>query len=464
MKRKISVIASHASSLDGLVKAELATYACDDCANHTITVAGAAPFCVHCSSENTNEVEQVEASLYELGEEELSSVTCPHCSVANIIPDVELAALEGKMGCVTCGTELTLDVSGYDMDEESMSDDDEMSEMEDEAEMEESSLDDVDVKDDDNSMSEDEPDEDTDAEASVEEELAGSDKDDMDEEEDDKEDEVASTIESDVDVPESTQASILDIVVAGIDEESTANVEFIPYGDKVLALVNDVHVATATKTEETANADIFGNSDYMQALATTFETAGLEATLEEYDFVLSSIDVSGEVISTYAQEKASSEVAANLEETLSGYQADLQQSVEIAATGLNRNFFTEHSHVVKERLVQDLTAAGVRNAQNMVDTAFAETEDQHTATIFEIASNLVGRSRDSRNDLSDVVAQVRAPIATKDDVQASVETSLEQPFKPQITTANLVQHNKPKQGTRVREIASNRGGLFTRRR
>ncbi|QJT70927.1 hypothetical protein GR7B_00129 [Vibrio phage vB_VcorM_GR7B] len=481
MKRKISVIASHASSLDDVVRVELAKFGCDDCGHETVTVAGTSPFCIHCSSENTHEVEVVESNLYDTPEEELSSVTCPHCQTANILPDVELASLEGKMGCVTCGTELSLFVAETVAESEEETKDDEMEskdEMDDDKSEEESTAgeesdDDKsdDEKPEDNEMSEDEPDEDSEEEASVEteeaateEETAGGYGKDMDEsemEEDEDEDEVASleaefSEEASTEIPEVTEAKILDIVMASIEDDATASVDFVPHGDMILALVDKVHVATLTKTEETANADIFGSDEYMQALASTFESAGLEGVIEQYNFVQSSINVSGEALAKYGEERAKLEVEANVEQVLADFKADLRQSVEIAASGLTRNFFVDHAHVVKERLVKDLTAAGVRNAQVLVDTAYAETEDQHNSTIFAIASDLVGRSRDSRNDLSDAVARVRAPIAESEDTASTVEQQLETPLviqQPQVATASLVTKGE-KTTSRVRALAS----------
>ncbi|QJT71110.1 hypothetical protein GR11A_00073 [Vibrio phage vB_VcorM_GR11A] len=497
MKRKISVIASHASSLDELVKVELANFACDDCGNSTVTVAGTQPFCIHCSSENTNEVEVAEASIYDTAEEELSSITCPHCHTSNILPDVELASLEGKMGCVTCGTGLSFEVAAEQAEDNEDEVDDQHDEKTKEQDMDvEEAAEEVDVEDggeesdDDNSMSEDEPDEDA-AEASTDEEVvadveveeaseveadevvAGGEGDMDDDEEVDVEMEPDETEESSleteeaeviVEVPESTEAKLLDIVMSGLDEEETASVNFVPYGDKILAMVNDIHVATATKTEETANADIFGSDEYMSALAQTFEAEGFDAALAQYNFVLSAVDVGEQVMHNYAVARAAEEASANVEETLANYRADLMQSVEIAATGLNRDFFANHEHVVKARLVQDLTAAGVRNAQHLVDTAYAETEDQHTATLFEIASDLVGRDRQARNDMSDAVTSVRAPIAAPEQsAEAALEESLVTPLKPQVETATLVKHAKPSGGSRVREMANARGGLFAKR-
>lgn len=490
-QRKLTVIASHASSLSDLPKLVLASFACGACTHTTVTVAGSEPFCPHCGSDEVAEVNQEDTAIdmAQMDEEDYSSLVCPNCHVSNILSDVDLASTNGKIGCVTCGQPLEFDVEQLS----TASDDEDEFDEEDENAF---SADDVDEFDEDEeefattashsdilsnldraillASSEEEEDEEEDEEYEDEDEGEEDDEDEDDEEIDEDEDEVeeSSVKSSKRGRRKPVTASLLDLVLASMpepmDEETAGDypVDFIPYGDEeILAMVNGVHVATLKKSSCKANQDIFGSDEYMEALSTSFEDFGLEDTLANYGFELSTLDLDEEVIDNYIEARASKEHEQELSSVKQNYSADMQQSLELAATGLSRGLFAQHAHTVKQRLVQDLTAANVRNAQHVVDKAFAATEDQYVATLMAIAQNLVEKSPEVRNQLAETIASLRPQVAeasAEDSLREKVEASLASPMVPSQTARKPVATASTTSGSIVRQATAGRG-LFRNR-
>ncbi|WYW02512.1 ATPase [Pseudomonas phage vB_PpuM-Lauda] len=504
---KLTMIASHAPTMRSLKQAVLASYQCGHCKEETVALAGCDPFCGHCGSPAMKQrAEAITASVFNQSEEDsLTSAQCRQCTVANVMFDEELAQMpvnkEGhvEICCVECGTGMVLNPSvtlagaeddttatdeedanadwAWDGDqpaEEASADDEEESEDDSDLSDDDTSADDEELEDDESNES----DEDLEEEASAEDNpmiimpkqkpvVASAEADDEEEEESEDEPvEEAEVIQStqnpdQCDEPEDMNIDVLEALSSvGLSENATA--EFIPLNGKILANVNDQTVAVLHKTAETANADIFGEPAYMEAIAQTFNKDGLDATLASYGFQRNSFKAPAAMAMAFVQEKAKAVAAAEVADTVGDQTERLLHGLQLATAGMTRGFFRNTPHKVKERLIADLTTAGVQNAQAMVESALAETEDEHNQNVLALAQTLAARDPSSLNDLAETIAST-TPVGSstrstgRQASTAQLENQLETPLR-QVTTASFLNEPVQKGNSRVRELAQ--GGLF----
>ncbi|WYW01558.1 ATPase [Pseudomonas phage vB_PpuM-Amme-1] len=504
---KLTMIASHAPTMRSLKQAVLASYQCGHCKEETVALAGCDPFCGHCGSPAMKQrAEAITASVFNQTEAEdsLTSAQCRQCTVANVMFDEELAQMpvnkEGhvEICCVECGTGMVLNpnvtLAGADDDTTATDEEDANADWawdgdqpaEEASAEEEESEDDSDLSDDDTSADDEEleddesneSDEDLEEEASAEDNpmiimpkqkpvVASAEADDEEEEESEDEPvEEAEVIQStqnpdQCDEPEDMNIDVLEALSSvGLSEDATA--EFIPLNGKILANVNDQTVAVLHKTAETANADIFGEPAYMEAIAQTFNKDGLDATLASYGFQRNSFKAPAAMAMAFVQEKAKAVAAAEVADTVGDQTERLLHGLQLATAGMTRGFFRNTPHKVKERLIADLTTAGVQNAQAMVESALAETEDEHNQNVLALAQTLAARDPSSLNDLAETIAST-TPVGSstrsngRQASTAQLENQLETPLR-QVTTASFLNEPVQKGNSRVRELAQ--GGLF----
>lgn len=495
---KLTVIASHAPTMKSLRMAELASYQCSSCSEETVALAGCDPFCSHCGSPAMKERKQATvASVFKDTEEAgLTSAQCPHCLVANVMIDSELAALAKtesghvEICCVECGTGLNFQpdvtMAGTEEEEsEEASEDDEWS-WGDSPESEEASSEDESEEEESEEEEEESEEESEEEEASAgnpmiimpkqpptvataESEEEEEEEPEEEEEESEEESEEASAEDGPNLLDPTSELEDIDIDVleamsqCGLGDDAT--VAFIPLEGKILANVNDTTVAVLKHTPELANADIFGKPAYMEAIAQSFGQNGLDQTLAAYGFSRNSYRAPKAVAMAYVAEKAKAVATAQTESVIEQSADKLAQGLQLATAGLTRGFFRGTKHAVKDRLISDLTTAGVQNAQGLVERALAETEDEHNQAVLALAQQLATRSQESLNELAETIADV-LPVGEKNrSVKATasvqdLERSISDPLR-QVTTASVLPNVAKPKSSVVASLAGKSGTLFS---
>ena len=253
---------------------------------------------------------------------------------------------------------------------------------------------------------------------------------------DDGEDEEEDSDDDESDKEESsfsaTEVSVIDLVESATDE---APMTFNVTPSAIHAFMGDSHVATLRKTGETANAELFGSEQYMKSIVASVQENGIRPALNDFGFELSSVKLDDRILASFVAADADAKQEAAIASAVDSNNAVMKQSLEIAAAGLNRNYFKGKVHGIKNRLFTDLSAMGVKNVAALIDKAFAETEDEHNATLLDIAYDLSTKSDDLRNELSDAMENVN-PLAKATTLEeanvekAALTESLSNPIVP----------------------------------
>ena len=85
-------------------------------------------------------------------------------------------------------------------------------------------------------------------------------------------------------------------------------------------------------------------------------------------------------------------------------EASLQQSLGIAAVGINRNVFTDVKNVLAEDLIDNLEQIGVEDARDIVESSFQRCGEEYLRTIVAKAEEFKGKSAEVRNEIAATVA------------------------------------------------------------
>lgn len=211
--------------------------------------------------------------------------------------------------------------------------------------------------------------------------------DDQDDEEDIEEDEVDAANEP---------MSLLDI--DGTDDIGD-DVVFASIGTRLHAIKGSRIIASLSKKVAAAagNGDIYLSDQFQDTVAVEMAKRGMREGLSNMGFVFATVDVSkNEVLNKRVITKAE-QVTAAIKRTNASYQQTLQQSLAIAAVGINRAYFKDAKNPLKAALQEELEAAGVRGSGSLLKKIFASEGVNYTKSLMTLASKICEMPEKARN-------------------------------------------------------------------
>ena len=184
------------------------------------------------------------------------------------------------------------------------------------------------------------------------------------------------------------------------------------------------------------------------------KSVGLRAGLRRMGYALSTVTVksSAQVKANVARLTASAK--AEMKAKVEARDKVLQDSLILAAVGLNRNIFKDYENTLRNELVASLHNAGVRNASRIVRAAFEKYGTDYSKKLMMIASDIADLPEETREGLAsqldmtmeaeeDVMADPNLygdPVmeAEEDDYpMASVEAALRNPIKASTVKSSV---------------------------
>lgn len=100
---------------------------------------------------------------------------------------------------------------------------------------------------------------------------------------------------------------------------------------------------------------------------------------------------------------ATASVQAEAEARVSSISEDVRAALATAAVGINKGFFSQLTNPVKAEMYDVLSAAGVKNAEVLIDNAFATAADDYHRVLLAKAFDLMGKPVEARNEISQAV-------------------------------------------------------------
>ena len=182
-------------------------------------------------------------------------------------------------------------------------------------------------------------------------------------------------------------------------DDTSCDMAFASLGTKLMVIRANRIIATMTKRVATAGnrEDVYLSDQFQEVTASEVAKQGLRKGLTSMGFVLATVNVgSNEVLNKRVAAKASVQAS-----TIRKVQKDntdaFNQSLAIAAVGINRRFFKDVDNTLAASLEQSLTQAGVRGGSRLVSQAFSEHGPAYAKMIVSLANKLSAMPQELRD-------------------------------------------------------------------
>lgn len=242
---------------------------------------------------------------------------------------------------------------------------------------------------------------------------------------------------------------------AGVEEASVPPITTLPYTltahlqssmaadrlDLVLAtsgkdpafyLMLDRHpvaLMERAKAQSDQVKELFGQPELLRealAAASTVE-GGLQETALA-DFGISPIEIQIPVDEAVREAVRAGTIRqqAHLSAAAEAVRARFDQSISIAAVGINKGLFADVAHPVKEGFYEELTRLGVKNAERVIDRVFASHGEALMKAVVAKAVELSNESDDARNATAKMVESARYQAVASESVSDEMNSRLEE--------------------------------------
>ena len=254
-----------------------------------------------------------------------------------------------------------------------------------------------------------------------------------------------------------TIESSLDYPLVDVDgvSDSVEDVMFASFNGTKWAIHSNRIIAhlTAENAKQLSAEDIYLDDEYDDATLAEVKAKGLRAGLRSMGYQLATVSISpsAQVKANVARLTASAN--AEMKAKVEARDKVLQDSLILAAVGLNRNIFKDYDNTLRSELVASLQNAGVRNAARIVRAAFEKYGTDYSKKLMTIASDIAELPEETREGLA---SQLDMTLEADDDVMAepnlygdpvpeleeaelpSVEAALRNPIKASIVKSASV--------------------------
>lgn len=474
-------------------KARISAYTCKACHTEFASNSGSEPYCVNCGADDVEQTPENQTPEVPKDDEELMAVQCKNheCSTYNIVHAKWGNVLDGVMHCVTCGTVLAYDnpfndgkdapadtrpaegkkgtpadtrpaegKSGTPADTRPAKDEDIISEHAgDNEDFEERPWRQQQSADGDMETEEFESGDPDDVDVTLVEPIDGDQSaEEMVEPDSEEAAEDDFGMDAEQEACEDVAMTLSSVVLAN---KPKAAFGLIQADDRILATLGGVHVATLEKANAGPNAEVFYSKSLSRAIEEMAATQGPKQALAHFGFKHVALKFpQSKTVAALVRKKVQA-AAEDFNEKGDSLRADLEQCVAIAAAGLNRNFFSKHENVLRKGFIQALTTAGVRNSERVVAGVFARFGDDYHRTLLALATDLMKKSVDVRNELAEAIQETN-PAAAPQQEQQTDDENLEARVEAAVHEENVP--NKPVSLATVSSITSlrqvNGGSLF----
>jgi hypothetical protein len=225
--------------------------------------------------------------------------------------------------------------------------------------------------------------------------------DDGEDELDDIEDQDDEPEEDDDDIEDDVEAAIEPMSLLDIDgtDDIGDDVVFASIGTRLHAIKGNRIIASLSKKVAAAagNGDIYLSDQFQDTVAVEMAKRGMREGLSNMGFVFATVDVSKNEVLNKRVNAKTEQVTAAIKRTNASYQQTLQQSLAIAAVGINRSYFKNAKNPLKAALQEELEAAGVRGSSSLLKKVFASEGVNYTKSLMVLASKICEMPEKARN-------------------------------------------------------------------
>jgi len=188
-------------------------------------------------------------------------------------------------------------------------------------------------------------------------------------------------------------------------------------------------------------ADVYLTPQYQDVVAANISRKGLRKGLVQSGFVLAKVAIKASKHTAKAVQ-AKVEAAVNSKvQALAQQNKAMEQSLAIAAVGINRRFFKDVNNELKANLEAELVQAGVRGGQNLVRAMFAKYGVSYAKSILTLATKIAAMPEEMRNQYADALDMTEDEDFGNDMEEEMEEEMEEDDFEPIPASVTAALHS-----------------------
>ena len=190
----------------------------------------------------------------------------------------------------------------------------------------------------------------------------------------------------------------------GIDGEddlqfaTVANVVHVLRANRIIASMG------AGSAKRAQVGDVYLSPQFQDVVASTVVSKGLRKGLVQSGFVLARVKLAAASKATTkaVQAKVTASIAKQVA-LVTAREKAMEQSLAIAAVGINRRFFKDTTNELKANLETELVQLGVRGGQTLVRSAFAQHGVSYAKSILTLAKKIAAMPQEMRDSYVDAL-------------------------------------------------------------
>ena len=223
--------------------------------------------------------------------------------------------------------------------------------------------------------------------------------DDIEEEEDDEgiDEATPEFNEPEEQVTSGEEMSLMDL--DEIDDSDNKDVHFATAGTRVLVIKGNRIIASMTERVATkaGRLDVYLSDQFAEVTASEIAKRGLRNGLKTMGYIAAKVKVgsSTEVKALVARQVTKTTAA--VRQVAATNQKAMEQSLAIAAVGINRGFFDKKENVLRASLEQALINAGMRNPKRLLNPVFASVGPEYAKQVMTLAQKISAMPQDVRD-------------------------------------------------------------------
>jgi len=480
--RKFSVIAALSAAIDS--ETNLDKFVCSSCGTHTHSNLDE-PHCLSCGSTELSKVaeEESSASTLQVSDDDLTAIHCTACDAYNILPTVEVSSLENHLHCVTCGAGLEIDEAEADNNGQAgEADDGEKEVLDGEEGVENAAQGDGGSA----GAAGTSADQNVDLDKLVAQRVDtyGVGPEVVPQPRKESYDgsngvELKADPNQNSPVPGVQDDRTNDTYLGGPGPDQKAmalylnlshllegqEVSMLVAGHKIMLLASDHTVAVLSKADAGANADIFEESRFLDAIDRVLEHDGLQVAISSFGFKPSMLTVPVPQVVKDLVDRQVSSVSEIITSKVADDDADMLQCLSIAAAGLNKGFFSDAQNHLFSGMVNEVsTVLSESDAQSMVADVFGTQADHYNKVLITKARELSAMPVEVRNSLAAAISNTRLNTGRSVDLGDRLEQGATPTNLGTVETSSVSSRAQVESKiVTLHKAAQTKGGLFGKR-
>lgn len=232
--------------------------------------------------------------------------------------------------------------------------------------------------------------------------------------------------------PSADDVALLD--VDSVDDTATDDVAFATVANVVHVMKGNRIIASMgpASARKVGMSDLYTTDQFHDVVEASLQKKGLRKGLVQSGFVLAKVKItaSSKATAKVVEAKVATQVNAKMQALASRDEA-MDQSLAIAAVGINRQYFKGASNELKAALETQLTQMGVRGASRMIRAAFAEHGVSYAKSIVTLAKKISAMPEEVRDQYASALDMTNDEDFD-DGVDEEMEASPEDDFMDEI--------------------------------